>query len=556
VKKLDKVIFTLYKLQSLQCNFMDSLNNPYSELSMKEFDAIVIGAGNAGLTAAVTLQRAGAKTLLLERHNIPGGCATSFVRGEFEFEVALHQLSGLGTEEHPFIMRQIFKDLGVLDKVEFVQESELYRMVVKDGVNDFDITLPADWEGIKKTLIEYFPEEQVAIIKFMSLCERLCMETFMYLPEARKKADVEQLKTKAGLFVEYGLRNAKQVLDEHFQSEKIKTLIAAYWCYVGLPPSQMAFSDLAIMLFSYAVFKPWHIKGGSQALSSALLESYLVAGGEVRFNCGVDKILTNSVDKKIEIQAIRTEHGDIISCHQLISNASAISTYVDLLDTEIMPMDIQKDFKSREIGTSAFCLYLGLDKTPTELGIKNASTFLTNTLNEEEMYDAMSTMNPPAATMMTCYNVDDPSFAAEGKSVVSLLCLQYGKVWEDVPGEIYAETKYKFAEYLLEQAEISFPGLKASIQEVEVATPLTMMRYLNTPGGAIYGFQQNPEDSNYYREASNSVLGLHLAGSWNGMGGFQPTYMKGTSTARHVLKLLQSKNTTKVNNPPKEAVNV
>lgn len=49
---------------------------------MTDFDAIVIGAGNAGLTAATALQRGGARTLLLERHNIPGGCATSFIRGE------------------------------------------------------------------------------------------------------------------------------------------------------------------------------------------------------------------------------------------------------------------------------------------------------------------------------------------------------------------------------------------------------------------------------------------------------------------------------------------
>ena len=96
---------------------------------MNQYDAVVIGAGNAGLTAATALQRGGSKTLLLERHNIPGGCATSFVRGEYEFEVALHQLSGLGTEERPFIMRKIFDKLGVMDKVEFVQEHQLFRDV-------------------------------------------------------------------------------------------------------------------------------------------------------------------------------------------------------------------------------------------------------------------------------------------------------------------------------------------------------------------------------------------------------------------------------------------
>jgi prolycopene isomerase len=52
-----------------------------------DFDAVVIGAGNAGLTAATTLQRAGLRTFLVERHNVPGGCATSFRRGRFEFEM-------------------------------------------------------------------------------------------------------------------------------------------------------------------------------------------------------------------------------------------------------------------------------------------------------------------------------------------------------------------------------------------------------------------------------------------------------------------------------------
>ena len=88
---------------------------------MSNYDVVVIGSGNAGLTAAVTAQRMGKKTLLVEKHNIPGGCATSFVRGDFEFEVALHQLSGLGTEDKPFIMRQIFNELGVMDKVQLAR---------------------------------------------------------------------------------------------------------------------------------------------------------------------------------------------------------------------------------------------------------------------------------------------------------------------------------------------------------------------------------------------------------------------------------------------------
>jgi len=501
---------------------------------MEHFDAVVIGAGNAGLTAATALQRGGSKTLLLERHNIPGGCATSFVRGEFEFEVALHQLSGLGTEDSPFIMRKVFNDLGVMDKVEFVQEGELYRMFVP---GEIDTTLPACWAGLKSKLQEDYPKESDKLEAFLKLCSDVTVESFMLLPQVRKTNDENQLKANCPNFIDYGLRSAKDVLDEFFDDEKLKTVLAAYWCYIGVPPSQMPFQDLAVLLYAYAEFKPWNIKGGSQALSSALLESFLEAGGEVRFNCGAEKILTNDN----QVRGVRTETGEEISCSAVVSNASSVMTYNELLDHDVPPIEISKDFKSRRMGTSAFVIYMGLDCTPEELGVTSASNFVGNTMDEELIHDCMNTMDDPVAGMLTCYNFDDPSAAPAGKSLVSLVCLQYGDLWKDIAPEQYAQTKYEYAEKLIDLIEQAFPKIRKHIEEVEVATPLTMMRYLNTPGGAIYGFKQNPQDSNLFRDHIDAVSGLHMAGCWNNMGGFQPTYMAGEATAKLVLKELKEK---------------
>jgi len=498
---------------------------------MTEFDAIVIGSGNAGLTAATTLQRSGVNTLLLERHNIPGGCATSFVRGEFEFEVALHQLSGMGTDAEPFIMRQIFDELGIMDKIEVVEEHDLYRLVIPNGI---DMTLPADWDDLQRVLIERFPNEAEAIPPFLQLVEMVSFEAFINVRQLQTNNDPEFLNNQCANYKRDGLRPAKDVFNEHFNDQDLIAVLTAYWCYIGVPTKDMPFVDLAIMIYSYAKFKPAHIKGGSQAISSALLESFQQAGGQVKFNCGAEKILMENGS----VSGVKDESGEVFKCKTVISNASPIHTYHELLDMPKAPEQASRDLKSRRLGTSALVLYVGVDCPPEQLGIECASTFITDDRDEEKAVATMHTLDKPSSIMVTCYNLEDPDFAPVGKTSLSILCLQFGEPWDSVPDDQYAETKYRLAQELIDCAEQVYPGIQQHLEEIEVATPRTMMRYLNTPGGAIYGFDQNTQDGEVFRERMDAIDGLYMASAWYGMGGFQPTYMSGQRTARSALNYI------------------
>ena len=73
----------------------------------KAYDVVVIGAGNGGLVAAIRVLQAGYSCLLLEKHNLPGGFATSFKRGRFEFEASLHELNDFGSAEEPGDIRTL-----------------------------------------------------------------------------------------------------------------------------------------------------------------------------------------------------------------------------------------------------------------------------------------------------------------------------------------------------------------------------------------------------------------------------------------------------------------
>src|SRR5690242_21822369 len=59
-----------------------------------EFDAVIIGAGLGGLSCAAAFARKGYRALVVEKHDKPGGYATSFSRpGGFVFDVSLHSTS-------------------------------------------------------------------------------------------------------------------------------------------------------------------------------------------------------------------------------------------------------------------------------------------------------------------------------------------------------------------------------------------------------------------------------------------------------------------------------
>ncbi len=62
---------------------------------MERHDVVVIGAGIAGLTAAALLAKANRDVLLLEAHHQSGGCAGTFRRGPFVFDVGATQVAGL-----------------------------------------------------------------------------------------------------------------------------------------------------------------------------------------------------------------------------------------------------------------------------------------------------------------------------------------------------------------------------------------------------------------------------------------------------------------------------
>lgn len=496
---------------------------------MADYDAIVIGAGNGGLTASVTMAKAGLKTLLLERHNIPGGCATSFIRGRFEFEVALHQLSGIGTKDFPGPLKGTFSGLDILDDIELVQMENLYRVVYPDRI---DLVLKADRNESIKTLQKHFPHQTKQIAKFYELVWEYCTQWIhvVFLKDAEASAQ------KYPVFFKYALKSMQEVFDDFFSDPLLKSAVGMYYSYLGIAPRVSPFGEFAVVLWAYTEFKPWHIKGGSQALSNSLLNKYLENGGEVRFNCGAKEIKV----KNNTVTGVITDDGDEVSAKKIISNAGTYTTYVDLIDGDKVPPQKYRDLSGRSVGTSGFTIFLGFDEEPDKLGITEATNFLTMDGDANKAYDLSKTLLPTQNMLFTCYDVDDPQFSPLGCCQAALISLAYGEPWLKVPPNQYAEKKYEYAQHMLKLLYKIFPKCEGHIEEMDVATPLTHMRYLGHPGGAIYGFDHFGKDTDFFIEKSSPFKGLYHAGAWVGQGGFQPTLMSGVSAGNAVIRSLNN----------------
>lgn len=507
---------------------------------MKQYDVIVIGGGNGGLASAATLAEKGKSVILFEKHNIPGGCGTSFRRGRFEFEVALHQLSHMGTEENPGPLRELFKRYGILDEINWIQIKELFRVNFPDGTG---ASLPAERKQCEDFLCEEFPSQADGIRKYFETVYKFCTEAAEFAAKSAKSTGepgaLKKAIMKAGFpklyptLANYGLKSTQEVLDEFFTDSKLQLALSAYWCFMGVPPARFPFAILAKCTNFYLETKPYYLTGTSMMMNQAIMEAVQKMGGTVRLNCGVKRIILEN-GKAV---GVIDDFGEEYRAKKIISNISPLATYGNLLLPEEIPAAAREYLKPYTVGISAITCFIGLDCTPEEIGFTTSFTLNYESLDaNEDFKDAYKLLPGNDPLVATCYTVDDPSVSPKGTSVITAGTLKYGEPWEKLPPEQYYEMKYEAGRRIVARLEKMYPGFTEHIEEMEIATPLTHMRYLGHPGGAIYGYEQDLMQSVFFFPTESKIENLEFASGWVNACGFGPNYTYADTVASKIAQ--------------------
>lgn len=501
---------------------------------MKTYDAVVIGTGNGGLAAAVRLLQGGARVLVVEKHNLPGGFATSFRQGRFEFEASLHELNDFGTADNAGDLRVLFDELGITNKIDWIQIPDAYRVISRE--EHLDATLPFGVEAFTDKMESYVPGCRPSINRFFDLAEEIRLAQ-AYSSSVNGKTDSKIMVNQYGNFVRSGSYSVNEVLKTLKMPEKAVDIINAYWCYLGAHCDDLSFMHYASMVNRYIRRGASMPKCRSHEISLAFVERIRELGGDVRFNTEAVRILTDEKDGGVT--GVVLHDGTEIPVRHIIANCMPHVVYGRMMDQ--VPEAEIKAANTRKFAGRGYSLFLGLNKSADDLGIENHNYFIYDTMDTVEQYNRMKTIAGNNVQATVCLNRAYPECSPEGTCMMYFTTLYMEDDWGRITPQEYVRTKEEVASRMIDRFEQDTGAkIRDAIEEISIATPMTYARYCGHPEGVIYGYESQYWDGLMPRlqmmAEDHRVRGLRFAGGHSmRLSGFSSAYFSGDITGRQTV---------------------
>jgi phytoene dehydrogenase-like protein len=466
---------------------------------IKKYDAIVIGGGHNGLTAAAYLGRAGKKVLVLERRYVLGGAAvTEEIFPGFKFSVCSYVVSLM----KPNVMRELMLPKFGLELLPL--ESTFTPL------DDDYLLRTADHDQTYRGIYRHSPRDAEAYERFGSLMSQIGMAVRPILETiapnvirpslsdlGSTKKLLDHFKSLSREQFEYLTKlmtmSSADFLDEWFEFDPLKATMSSSGI-IGTFMGPRSPGSAYVMLHHYmgdidGAFRAWGFqRGGTGAVSMAIARSAEHYGADIRTEAPVEKVIV----KNGRAVGVALENGDEYSSDIVISGLDPKLSFLKMVDESDLPSDFVTSIKNFRIRGSSGKVNLALDELPDFTCLPGNGPHLRGAISIspsldyiERAYDDAKYGNFSQSPYIDIVipSVLDPDMAPPGKHVMSCF-VQYAPY--DINGGWDDSKREAFGDAVINALARFAPNIKDIILHRQVLTPADLESIFGLSEGNIF----------------------------------------------------------------------
>jgi phytoene dehydrogenase-like protein len=522
------------------------------------YDAVVVGGGHNGLTAAAYLARAGLSTLVLERRDIVGGCC---VTEEIAPGCRVSTTSYIASMLRP----EVISDLN-LDQhgLRMVPCDPAIQVPFPDG---HIVPWWADRERAKAEFKKISARDAETFVRVDDQLKKLARYLQPFFMEPPPEIDTRSMRGWSDLFrvgakfrgissdevsqlISFLTGSLGEFLDHNYETEKMKTMFLANNVYGkhGGPYQPGTAIGLLFHLLSGGEHELQgffgHVMGGMGAITQALAAAGRKLGVEIQTSAPVAQIDV----REGRARGVVLEDGTEIRARIVLSNADPKRTFLKMVAASELPSEFLHSIRGIKMDGPCAKVNLVLDEEPRFTGTSADATPLERTFYTlvpslafaEHCYDIAKFGDIPEELWVDCVvsSNADASLAPPGKHILTCF-VQYVPYrlresnWDDQRELLGNRVVRKIAEYA--------PNVPNAVVARQVLTPLDLERTYGLTEGNIFHGDLRLEQLFFMRPVSGwsqyrtPIDGLYLCGAGAHPGG-GVTGAPGHNAAHQVLR--------------------